>query len=126
MLLPLAPHAVEVASVLIIEPEAMAYRLLAEFVGELGHQVIGPEDTASGPEPDLVLLEPADEGSLALAQALRAQYTRLRIVCVSSEDPNPQVDELEPSAFLRKPFRSRLLGWAIDEALIATPALAAA
>jgi DNA-binding response OmpR family regulator len=125
-LLPYGFHDGRVASILIIEPDSVAHKLLAEFVSDLGHQVMGPEDTASGAGPDLVLLEPADEGSLALAQTLRARHARLPIVCVSSEHPTEAVDELQPSAFLAKPFRGRLLEWAIDEALLATPALAAA
>lgn len=125
-LLPCRSHDGQVATILIIEPDATAHQLLADFVSELGHDVAGPEDTASGAGPDLVLLEPADEGSLALAQAMRADDRHVPIVCVSSEDPTDEVRELGPSAFLRKPFRGRLLEWAIDEALVAAPVLAAA
>lgn len=114
------------ARILIIDPDPTAAKLLEEFVVELGHQVAGPEDMASGLGPDLVLLDPADNGAIASAAALREQSERLPIVCVSTHHPSEEVDALRPSAVLMKPFRGRLLEWAITEALLAQPVLAAA
>lgn len=113
------------ASILIIEPDPTAQRLLEEFVAGLGHQIMGPQDMASGLGPDLVLLESADAAALAQAQALRTEHHALPIVCVSSAHPDQNVDELRPSAFLMKPFRGRLLDWAISEALTGESLVAA-
>lgn len=114
------------ARILIIDPDSTAAQLLEEFVVEHGHQIVSPEDMASGPGLDLVLLESADTAALAAASELRERYDELPIVCVSNEHPNEEVDALRPSAFLMKPFRGRLLEWAISEALEAEPALVAA
>jgi DNA-binding response OmpR family regulator len=112
-----------VSGILVIEPDPIARQLLAEFVTGLGHEVV--DEPAAGATPDLVLIEPADAEALAQAQALRERQARVPIVCVSSEHPTEAVEELDPSAYLMKPFRGRLLEWAIAEALASAPALAA-
>jgi DNA-binding response OmpR family regulator len=113
-----------VSGILVIEPDPVARQLLADFVAGLGHDVV--DEPAAGATPDLVLIEPADEAALAAAQALREREAGVPIVCVSSEHPNEQIEELQPSAYLMKPFRNRLLEWAIAEALAGAPAYVAA
>jgi DNA-binding NarL/FixJ family response regulator len=78
---------------------------------------------ASWPAPDLVLLEPADEASLATARALRERVAHLPIICLSNEHLVEVGESLEAAAFLMKPFRGRLLEWALAEALDAPAAV---
>jgi DNA-binding response OmpR family regulator len=113
-----------VARILVIEPEAQAREYLESFLQELGHEVVqlegeigGLDETASWPAPDLVLLEPADEASLATARALRERIAHLPIICLSSEHLVEIGESLQAAAFLMKPFRGRLLEWALAEAL---------
>jgi DNA-binding response OmpR family regulator len=115
-----------VARILVIEPEAQARQYLESFVAELGHEVVqlkdevgGLDEKASWPAPDLVLLEPAAAESLAMVHALRERNPQLPIICVSSEHLNDELEALEAAAYLMKPFRGRLLEWAIAEALVA-------
>lgn len=116
------------ARILVIEPEAQAREYLESFLQELGHEVVQLEGEVGGlmkaswPAPDLVLLEPADEASLATARALRERVAHLPIICLSSEHLVEVGESLEAAAFLMKPFRGRLLEWALAEALEAPAA----
>jgi DNA-binding response OmpR family regulator len=118
-----------VARILVIEPEAQAREYLESFLQELGHEVVqlegevGGLKKASWPAPDLVLLEPADEASLATARALRERVAHLPIICLSNEHLVEVGESLEAAAFLMKPFRGRLLEWALAEALDAPAAV---
>jgi DNA-binding response OmpR family regulator len=119
-----------VARILVIEPEAQAREYLESFLQELGHEVVqlegevGGLKKASWPAPDLVLLEPADEASFASARALRERIAHLPVICLSSEHLVEIGESLQAAAFLMKPFRGRLLEWALAEALgeLAAPA----
>ena len=117
------------ARILVIEPEAQAREYLESFLQELGHEVVQLESEVGGlkkgswPAPDLVLLEPADEASLATARALRERVAHLPIICLSSEHLVEVGESLEAAAFLMKPFRGRLLEWALAEALDAPAAV---
>ena len=113
------------ARILIIDPDPAGRELVARLVTELGHAATGLEDTASGPGPDLAIVDPADPAALAAARTLRRERD-LPIVCVSSARPTAEVEALEPCAFLCKPLRARLLDWAIADALALEPALVAA
>jgi DNA-binding response OmpR family regulator len=118
-----------VARILVIEPEAQAREYLESFLQELGHEVVqlegevGGLKKASWPAPDLVLLEPADEASLATARALRERVAHLPIICLSNEHLVEVGESLEAAAFLMKPFRGRLVEWALAEALDAPAAV---
>jgi hypothetical protein len=84
---------------------------------------VGGLKKASWPAPDLVLLEPADEASLATARALRERVAHLPIICLSNEHLVGVGESLEAAAFLMKPFRGRLVEWALAEALDAPAAV---
>jgi ABC-type sugar transport system substrate-binding protein len=124
----LPPHATDdprVARILIIDADPAGPELVAQVVTELGHTVTGLEDMASGPGPDLALVDPADPAALSAALTLRRERD-LPIVCVSSTAPAAEVGALDPCAFLCKPLRARLLDWAIADALALEPVLVAA
>lgn len=115
-----------VASIIVIDADPVGRQLLEQFVTELGYAIAGPQDMATGPGPDLAIVDPADPAALAEAQALRRERNLMPIVCVSSVHPSDEVEALDPSAFLMKPLRGRLLDWAIADALETEPVLVAA
>ena len=113
------------ARILIIDSDPAGRERVAQAVTELGHATLGLEDMASGPGPDLAIVDPADPAALAAAHALRRERD-LPIVCVSSAHPTEEVEALDAAAFLCKPLRARLLDWAIADALALEPVLVAA
>jgi hypothetical protein len=98
---------------LIVEPHAEVRELLERVVGRLGHEAVsaraGALDLSS---VDACVLEPAatsgDEAAHALARA------GIPTVCVSIWPPSDELQELQPVAYLLKPF---LLG-DLERALI--------
>jgi hypothetical protein len=92
-----------VARILIVEPHAEVRELLERVVGRLGHEAVpaqaGGLDLSS---VDACVLEPAasagDEAAHALAQA------GIPTVCVSIWPPSAGLHELDPVAYLLKPF----------------------
>jgi hypothetical protein len=92
--------------VLISEPHADV-RSLFEFVVErLGHEPLSvlrdPGDDL--PPVDAMILEPAAPSALALAHDLRARSPDLPIICASIFPAEPSALELDPLAYLEKPF----------------------
>lgn len=114
-----------VARILVIDSDPAGRERVITLLTELGHATTGLEDMASGPGPDLAVVDPADPAALAAATALKRERD-LPIVCVSSAHPTDEVEALGPSAFLCKPLRARLLDWAIADALALEPVLRAA
>ena len=118
-------HDPRVARILVIDSDPAGRERVITLLTELGHATMGLEDMASGPGPDLAIVDPADPAALAAAQALRRERD-LPIVCVSSAHPTEEVEALDAAAFLCKPLRARLLDWAIADALALEPVLVAA
>ena len=71
----------------------------------LGHEPVasrGLREEARG--ADAIVLEPGDEGALALGRWARANAPGVPIVCASIFPPGPESDALRPDAYLVKPF----------------------
>jgi CheY-like chemotaxis protein len=66
---------------------------------------------------DVLVLEPALEGGLELARALRQEKPNLPVICTCSEAPGADVHELGPVAYLVKPFALADLDRALTDAV---------
>jgi CheY-like chemotaxis protein len=92
--------------ILIAEPHGDV-RSLFEFVVErLGYEWISLAEGEGGDLPpiDAMIVEPAEPAALALARSVRARLPELPIVCASIFPAEPGALELEPLAYLEKPF----------------------
>jgi CheY-like chemotaxis protein len=92
--------------ILIAEPHGDV-RSLFEFVVErLGYESISLARGDGGDLPpiDAMIVEPAAPAALDLARSLRARLPGLPIVCASIFPAEPVALELEPVAYLEKPF----------------------
>ncbi|ADB53787.1 DNA-binding transcriptional response regulator [Conexibacter woesei] len=111
------------ARVLIAEPSADVRALLERSVRRLGHEPVihdrlhGHDDG----EIDVLLLEPAFNGGVELAQTMRTDHPQIAIVICSIFPPSPDLQELAPVAHVLKPFQRD----ALEEALQAAVAAAA-
>jgi CheY-like chemotaxis protein len=94
------------ARVLIGEPFPEVRQLLERAVDLLGHQPVAHQPGATGlpRDVDVLVLEPALEGGLELARALRVENPELPVICTCSEAPATEFSELSPIAYLVKPF----------------------
>jgi DNA-binding NtrC family response regulator len=94
------------ARVLIGEPFPEVRQLLERAVDLLGHEPVAhqPGAAAMPRDVDVLVLEPALEGGLELARALRAGNPDLPVICTCSEAPATEFSELSPIAYLVKPF----------------------
>jgi len=111
------------ARVLIAEPSADVRALLERSIVRLGHEPV-VHDRRIGDDAeaaDVLLLEPAFNGGLELARALRALHPDLPIVICSIFPPNPQLQELGPVAHVLKPFQRDALEDALTAAIAAAP-----
>jgi CheY-like chemotaxis protein len=92
--------------ILIAEPHGDV-RSLFEFVVErLGYEPISVArgDGSSLPPIDAMIVEPAAPAALGLARSLRVRLPQLPIVCASIFPAEPAALELDPVAYLEKPF----------------------
>jgi CheY-like chemotaxis protein len=91
------------AHFLIIEPNEDIRRLYAAVIRGLGHDAAFIDD---GPmaDPEVVLVEPADPESFAAALRLQRDNPALPIICASVHKPSQEIDVLEASTYLLKPF----------------------
>jgi DNA-binding response OmpR family regulator len=110
-----------VARILICEPHVEVRALLAHVVKRLGHDVSIPAD---GPELsfdtdaiDVLVIEPADPRALATAQILRLKREDVPIVCASIHPPSSHTRQLDPAAYVVKPFSLGELEEALETAL---------
>ena len=107
------------ARILIIEPHAEVRDLLARVVTRMGHEPVPStgrgEDDLSG--IDVVLLEPAAWEGVDVARA--AKSCGATIVGVSIFPASEEVGELQPVAYLLKPFSLAELEQAIAAAVAA-------
>lgn len=109
------------ARVLIAEPSADVRALLERAVRRLGHEPVVHERRADGEptEADVLLLEPAFNGGMELARALRRERPRLAIVICSIFPPSEELQELGPAAYVLKPFQRDTLEDALKHAISA-------
>jgi DNA-binding NarL/FixJ family response regulator len=82
-------------------PEGDVRHLIEHALSRLGHVIV---DDGSEARADVLVLEPASAPDLEAARLLREARPDLPIVCVSISPPFPETLELEPEAYLMKPF----------------------
>ena len=107
------------ARVLISEPHEDVEALLRLVVLRLGHDPVGPE----GDSVDAAVIEPCVGDGLRLARTLRARNVPL--LFTSIYPPTFEALELEPAAYLVKPFPLSAIQRAL-EAVLTDKALSAA
>lgn len=115
--------------ILIVEDEPIIAADLADRLGEMGYEVLGP--VGSGEEalimveqdtPDLVIMDVQLEGVLNGIETTRhiRQTSNLPVIILTSnsdEKTFAQAKAVRPQAFLSKPFRGKDLRHAIELAL---------
>jgi hypothetical protein len=114
-----------VARVLICEPHDDISALLELVVRRLGHEPVpfcGRDVEHIG--IDVAVIEPGEADGMRLARSLRAQS--VPVLFTSIYPPDEHVLEIEPVAYLVKPFPLYALERALESALanIQTPAAA--
>ena len=114
------------ARVLIAETSADVRQLLVTSVDRMGHEgvVIDSVDRALVESADVLLVEPGDGSSYALAQRARSERMDLPIICISIYPPGAESRLLQPAAHLLKPFALTELQAAIEGALGRLPSRA--
>src|ERR1700756_5176377 len=93
------------ARVLISEPHPDCRALLELVVRRAGHEPLGHGELVDGEPLELMILEPASAGGVALAAAARSRHEGLPIICTSIRPPGETTETLRPAAYLVKPFR---------------------
>jgi DNA-binding response OmpR family regulator len=104
--------------VLIGEPFAPVRQLLERAVSGFGHEPLTPSADWERdlPDVDVLVLEASYEEGVALARALRREKPGLPVICAYGFAPGPSIDELEPVAYLAKPFALAELEQALTDA----------
>ncbi len=94
------------SKILINEPHHDVRALLVQMATRLGYQPLAVHEVQGAMPSDasVLLFEPAETECLRHAQALRGERPDLRFVCVSIEPPEPSWLELDPAAYVMKPF----------------------
>lgn len=112
------------ARVLIAEPSADVRALLERSIRRLGHEAVVHDRRLLDGEldVDVLLLEPAFNGGVELAQTMRTAQPQLAIVICSIFPPSPQLYELAPVAHVLKPFQRDALEDALAAAVVAATA----
>ena len=111
------------ARILILEPQPEIRELVAHVVTRLGHVALTqPPDHD---DIDAIVLEPESLHGLALAHQLHARFPELPIVCESIAPPGPRTSDLNPAAYLLKPFGLDELERVLVDALAAASSDAA-
>ncbi|MFL6019747.1 MAG: hypothetical protein ACJ74A_01290 [Gaiellaceae bacterium] len=105
------------ARILIHEPHPDVRVLLEAVVTRAGHEPVGHGELTNGDAPHLMILEPASAEGLAAAARLRGRLEGLPIICASIEPPSIASKQLQPVAYLVKPFPLAELERAIAGAL---------
>jgi hypothetical protein len=114
-----------VAKILIIEPHADIRSLLELVVRRLGHEPMVWE--GGDPQPlaaDAAVIEPGEGAGLTLARRLRR--LGIPVLITSIFPPERETLDLQPSAYLVKPFPLYALENALHSALAQVEAHAAA
>jgi hypothetical protein len=108
-----------VARVLICEPHDDISALLELVVRRLGHEpfaYVGGDIEHIG--VDAAVIEPGEASALQVARNLRSR--NVPVLFTSIYPPGPEVLELEPAAYLVKPFPLYVLERALESALAVT------
>ena len=91
------------ARILIVEPHRDIRFLLEVVVTRLGHvPVADPGEADETPDVDAAVIDPDEAASFALAARLHSEA--VPVVFTSIFPPRPETLELEPVAYLLKPF----------------------
>jgi DNA-binding response OmpR family regulator len=107
-------HPNPVARILIVEPHGDIRSLLEIVITRLGHKPVVHDGVDQELDSvDAAVIEPGE--GLALAQRLRAHG--LPVIFTSIFPPSPEALELEPMAYLVKPFALYTLENALTAAL---------
>jgi CheY-like chemotaxis protein len=93
-----------VATILILENDPAVAELLAMVVRRLGYTPHDPRAAGLPDSFDALVFEPGDPGTLDWAHHLRSLHPELPLVVASIYGRFPEVLELEPVAYLLKPF----------------------
>jgi DNA-binding NarL/FixJ family response regulator len=102
------------ATIALRHPVGDVRHLIEHALSRLGHVIVDDEpDTRI----DVLVLEPASAPDLEAARLLRDAQPDLPVVCVSISPPFPEVLELEPEAYLVKPFTVAGLRSTVERAL---------
>ena len=107
------------ADVLILEPNADVRELFSHVVTRMGHD---PVLSVGDRLPAAIVLEPASRPHLLRALAVLQRRSDVPVVCVSTDGPNAEVRELQPVAFLEKPFGLKRLQHELETALASSDA----
>lgn len=100
---------------LVCEPQEDVRSLLQLVVRRLGHEPISYADGGSHGEVDVAIVEPGDPEALRVASGLHAAGVPL--VFTSIFPAEDRALELEPAAYLVKPFALSALEQALRDAL---------
>jgi hypothetical protein len=103
--------------VAIAEPDTAVAELIAAVVVGLGHVPLDVRTAGEIAHADALVVEPGDEYAYEWARFLRAWQPSLAVVCVSTYDAFPLALELQPVAYLPKPFAIDALEVALRRAL---------
>jgi CheY-like chemotaxis protein len=95
---------VPMAKILILENNEDLERLYAAVVRGLGHEAAFLTPATVTETVDLVLVEPASTECLEAATELQTKRPGLPIVCASLYERTADIDLLQPTAYLVKPF----------------------
>jgi DNA-binding response OmpR family regulator len=106
-----------VARILIIEPHADIRSLLELVVRRLGHEPVVHTGGAQPPAVDAAVIEPGEGHGLALARSLKEIGVPFLFTSIFPADR--EMLELQPSAYLVKPFPLYALEAALAVALAA-------
>lgn len=112
------------ARVLICEPHDDISALLELVVRRLGHEPVTYCASNEIPGVDAAVIEPGELEGLEAARRLRARGVPVLFTSIYPADS--ELLELEPSAYLVKPFPLYALERALGTALLAAPAPVAA
>jgi DNA-binding response OmpR family regulator len=104
-----------VARILIVEPHVDIRSLLELVVRRLGHEPVVHTGGTEPPDIDVAVIEPGEGNGLPLARSLKTAGVPL--IFTSIFPPDRELLELQPSAYLVKPFPLYALEAALAVAL---------
>lgn len=106
--------------ILLLEPQPEIRELVTRVATRLGHKAFTTL-TEDDDDFDAVVLEPQSERGLALARKVRGRLPELPLICISVLPLTPELRDLEPDAFLMKPFSLSDLELALGRVLAGRP-----
>jgi CheY-like chemotaxis protein len=108
-----------VGLILILEPHPEVSQLFGQVALRLGHtSVTEVSPDASVAPVDAIVVEPTGKRGRALARLLHERFPDIPVICASTLPPTPEIRaDLEPRAYLTKPFMLADLEQALAAAL---------